>query len=93
MDKKEKPRKLTKKQKILKAMEIPVSGVKLCISDDIKAEIEGCTGIVIYDENEVKLTAGKLTVGFIGSNMQITQYDSKLTVIEGFINSVSYERG
>lgn len=93
MDKKEKPKKLTKKQKILKAMEIPVSGVKLCISDDIKAEIEGCTGIVIYDENEVKLSAGKLTVGFIGSNMQITQYDSKLTVIEGFISSVSYERG
>lgn len=93
MNKKEKPKKLTKKQKILKAMEIPVSSVKLCISDDIKAEIEGCTGIVIYDENEVKLSAGKLTVGFIGSNMQITQYDSKLTVIEGFINSVSYERG
>lgn len=93
MDKKEKPKKLTKKQKILRAMEIPVSGVKLCISDDIKAEIEGCTGIVIYDENEVKLTAGRLTVGFIGSNMQITQYDSKLTVIEGFINSISYERG
>ena len=93
MGKKEKAKKLTKKQKLLKAMEIPISGVKLFVSDDIKAEIEGCTGIMTYEENEVRLSAGKLLIGFIGSNLQITQYDSRLTVIEGFINSVSYERG
>jgi len=88
-----KTKKMTKKQKLLKAMEIPISGVKLFVSDDIKAEIEGCTGIMTYEENEVRLSAGKLLIGFIGSNLQITQYDSRLTVIEGFINSVSYERG
>ena len=93
MGKREKTKKLTKKQKILKAMEIPISGVRLLVSDDNRAEIEGCTGIVIYDENEVKLSAGKLAIGFVGSNLQITQYDSRLTVIEGFINSVNYERG
>jgi hypothetical protein len=63
------------------------------MTDDIRAEIEGCTGIVIYDENEVRLSAGRLAIGFVGSNLQITQYDSTLTVIEGFISAVNYERG
>lgn len=86
-------RRLTKKQRFLKAMEIPISGVKLCVSDDVRAELEGCKTILTYDENEIKLSAGKLKIGFIGSNLQITQYDDRLTVIEGIINSVSYERG
>lgn len=93
MGKREKAKKLTKKQKFLKAVQLPVSGIKLRVTDDIRAEVEGCTGIVIYDENEVKLSAGKLAIGFIGSSLQITQYDSTLTVIEGFINAVNYERG
>lgn len=93
MRKREKTKKLTKKQKILKAAQLPLSGVKLRISDDIRVELEGCTGILVYDENEVKLSAGKLSIGFAGSNLQITQYDGNLTIIEGFINAVSYERG
>ena len=93
MEKKEKPRKLTKKQMLLKAVQLPVGGVKLRVIDDIRAEIEGCTGIIVYDENEVKLSAGRLAIGFVGSNLQIAQYDSNLTIIEGFINCVNYERG
>lgn len=93
MGKKQKTQKLSAKQKIFRAMAIPLNGVRLCVSDNIKAEIEGCTGIIIYDENEVKLSAGRLILRFVGSSLQITQYDNKLTVIEGFISSVSYERG
>ena len=93
MAKTENVKKLTKKQRFLKAVEIPISGVKLYISDDVRAEIEGCRSILTYDENEIKLSAGKLKIGFVGSDLQITQYDDRLTVIEGFINSVNYERG
>ena len=93
MSKKEKNNKITKKQKILKSMEIPISGIRLEIRDDVRAELEGCTGILAYDENEVKLSVGKLIIGFAGSNLQITQYDRQMTVIEGIINMVRYERG
>ena len=90
---KEKPQRLTKKQRFLRTMEIPLSAVRLCVSDNIRAEVEGCTGIAAYEENEVELLAGKLRIGFVGSDLQIIQYDGRLTVIEGFINCVKYERG
>ncbi len=89
----EKNNKITKKQRLLRSMEIPISGIRLEISDDISAELEGCTGILAYDENEVRLSAGKLIICLVGSNLQITQYDKQMTVIEGIINMVRYERG
>ncbi|MBR5774493.1 MAG: YabP/YqfC family sporulation protein [Clostridia bacterium] len=93
MSKSEKPRRLTKKQRFLRAVEIPISAVRLCVSDDIRAQIEGRTTILAYEENEVRLLAGRLKISFVGTDLQITQYDSERTVIEGLIQSVSYERG
>ena len=93
MGKNENIKKLTKKQKLLKTMEIPISSVSVSLSDDIKAQVEGCDSIILYDDSEVKLSAGKFIINFVGSNLQITRYDSVLTVIEGFINMVQYERG
>ncbi|MBR5272652.1 MAG: YabP/YqfC family sporulation protein [Clostridia bacterium] len=93
MRSKDKPMKLTKKQKLLKAMEFSIGGVKLYMIDNIRAEVEGCKSIVAYDEWGVKLLTDKFVVGFEGSGLQITRYDSAMTIIEGFINTVQYERG
>ena len=84
---------LTKKQRIMKSMALPLGGVRLHVTDNIRAELEGCTGILAYDENEVRLSVGKLIVSLVGVDLQITRYDSEMTVIEGLVSTIRYERG
>lgn len=90
---KDKSMKLTGKQKLFRAMEFSFGGVKLSMTDNIKAQVEGCRGIASYDETQVRLLTDKFILGFTGNSLQITRYDNIMTIIEGFIDSVQYERG
>ena len=92
MKSKDKSKKLTTRQKLFKAMEFSFGGVRLSMTDNIKAQVEGCKGIVTYDEECVRLLTDKFILGFTGNSLQITRYDNIMTIVEGFIDSVHYER-
>ena len=86
---------LTPKQRLLRAVELPLTSVgksvKITLSDNIRADIEGAQGIIEYDDSIVKLRAGKLTVILLGRDLRITEYSEALTAVEGIINNLSYE--
>ena len=83
-------------QRILKETEIPLltlgSGVRVTVSDNLRADIEGAEGIVDYDNNTVKLKSKKLVITITGNDLCINQYSDAMTSVEGFIHFVGYER-
>ena len=94
---KEKEKKvLTRKQRLLRAMDMPYGSmgksIRLYICDNVRAEFEGADTILEYDENVVKLGVGKLIITLIGDRFQIHEYSGDITVVEGLISEVKYEK-
>lgn len=54
------------------------------------AVVDGCDGIVDYDDEKVILRAGRLTVRFLGRNLKLKRLTENSAVIEGFISAVEY---
>ena len=53
--------------------------------------IDGCRGILEYEEDKIKLNTGNLLVSFIGSNLEIKVYSDIQTVVVGDIISIEFE--
>ena len=53
--------------------------------------IEGCKGILEYEEGKIRLNCGRLVIGFIGDGIEITAYSDIQTVITGNIFSIEFE--
>ena len=93
----EKERKaLSPKQRFLRAMELPYNSmgkcIKLFVFDNVRAQLEGVDSIIEYDENIVKLGSGKTVITFVGDKFKISEYSPEITVVEGAINEVRYDR-
>lgn len=54
------------------------------------AVVDGCDGIVDYDDEKVILRTGRLTVRFLGRGLKLKRLTENSAVIEGFIGSVEY---
>lgn len=54
------------------------------------AVVDGCDGIVDYDDEKVILRAGRFTVRFLGRNLKLKRLTESSAVIEGFISAVEY---
>ena len=52
--------------------------------------IEGCQGILIYDENLIKIKVKKMLVSFFGRNLSVKCLTSDSLIILGFITSVEF---
>ena len=55
-----------------------------------EASIDGCRGVVEYDENYIKLNAGKGTMTLYGSNLQIVSYNDASLLITGKIERIEF---
>lgn len=64
--------------------------VKIELSANREACVEGCKGIIEYYDTLIKLNIGNGTVSFCGKNLHISVYNPDVTVITGIINSVQY---
>lgn len=68
-----------------------LSGVsQIEIAGNREAVIDGCQGILEYDENNIKLTTGKMAVRFSGRALQIKVLTHDSAVIEGFISNIEF---
>jgi len=60
------------------------------LSGNREVIIDGCRAILEYDENLIRLNAGKLSVRFTGRGLTIRNLKRDSVIIEGFIVSVEF---
>lgn len=81
-------------QKLTGMLDIPpsaLSGIpQIELAGNREAIIDGCQGVLEYDENIIKLTTGKMSVKFTGRGLQIKVLTHDSAVIEGFINNIEF---
>ncbi|MCR4616024.1 MAG: YabP/YqfC family sporulation protein [Clostridiales bacterium] len=81
-------------ERIGNGLELPAEGlpgnaqIELC--GNKKAIVSGCRGVLEYDEKNVCVSAGKLSVRFSGANLCISFYRDGEAVICGEIVSVGF---
>ncbi len=65
-------------------------GALVQITGNRSAVVDGCDGIVDYDDEKVILRAGRLTVRFSGRGLRLKRLTENSAVVEGFISTVEY---
>lgn len=70
-------------------MECDHSGI-LTVTANRRAVLEGCDGMVDYDEEAMVLRAGRLQIRVNGRGLKIKRLTGTLAVIEGMIESIEY---
>ncbi|HHW46535.1 MAG TPA: sporulation protein [Clostridiales bacterium] len=77
-----------------RALELPPGtlekGPHIELSTNREAVVDGCRGVIDYNEDRIKLNLGRGTVTFKGRNLQISSFNQSLAVIRGFILSLEF---
>lgn len=81
-------------EKLTDILDIPptaFSGVpQIELAGNREAVIDGCQGILEYDEDNIKIATGKMAVRFTGRGLQIKVLTHDSAVIEGFIRNIEF---
>lgn len=62
--------------------------IELC--GNCEAIVEGCRGVLEYNDKFIKLDTGRLTVAFSGSDLCLGTFQLEQTVIHGSIISIEF---
>ena len=65
-------------------------GVKIEVYSNKEAIIEGCKGIIEYNEEYIKINIGRGSVVFTGKELYAYSYFCETLVIKGRINNIEY---
>lgn len=71
-------------------MERGKNGALVTLTGNRLAVVDGCDGIIDYDDEKILLRAGRLTVRFSGRGLALRRLTENSAVIEGFISQVEY---
>lgn len=63
------------------------------LSGNLRAVVDGCDGIVDYNEEMVILRAGRLTLRFEGQGLRLMRLTESSAVIEGRVHQLVYTYG
>ena len=55
-----------------------------------RASLEGSTGILLYDENCIKINTAKTVITFEGRGLRVKCIGGSCVEIEGFITAISF---
>lgn len=55
-----------------------------------EVNIEGCKGVIEYNDEEIKLNIGKNEIKFLGTDLEIKSYFSEQITIIGNIMTIEY---
>lgn len=95
MQRKKDPSKTIKKELIKTALDIPqslnASLAHIEAEGNREIAVDGCKGILEYDENRIKINTGSLVITFCGSDLEIKVYSDVQTVITGEIITIEFE--
>ena len=83
-----------KLQSVVSKMQMPAGAVPNCTHFEMNSNreviIEGCKGILQYDENIIRINTGKMETSFLGRNLSIKCLTPDSLVVEGFIKSIEF---
>lgn len=65
-------------------------GAVVSITGNRCAVVDGCDGVMDYDEERVILRTGRLTVRISGRGLRLTSLTENSAVIQGTIGAVEY---
>ena len=81
-------------KKAVKALELPVSVVnnqaRIEITGNSELVIDGCKGILLYDDDGIKINTGKNSVLITGHNLLVASYIDETMIITGQIHNVGF---
>lgn len=79
---------------IARMLDLPPSALvglpQIEIAGNQEAVIGGCQGILEYDENVIKLTAGRLILKFTGRNLQVRVLTHDSAIVAGTITGIEF---
>ena len=85
---------LTTKVKLTQELEIPQAALRgvshMELSGNREAIVEGCKGVVEYDEGIIRLNLGKNIVRFTGTGLSIRTLTLEQAIITGNILSIDF---
>lgn len=80
--------------RLSRLLDLPSSAIskipQIEVSGNREAIIEGCQGVLEYDESSIKLNAGKMSIHFTGRNLQIKVLTHDSAVVEGYITGILF---
>ena len=83
-----------KAQNIINSMQIPQGAVfnttHFEINGNTEVVVDGSKGILAYDENMIKINAGKMITTFFGRGLTIKCLTPDSLVVQGFITSIEF---
>jgi len=89
-----KKRKDTIVKKFAEEMQIPESAVRNIFRIEMRSqtdiEIEGCAGIVEYDETFISLNLCNCILGISGNNLEIKSFSEMQVIISGSITQLNF---
>ena len=81
-------------QKVAGALQLPPGmlsgGARFEMNGNREVIVDGCRNVLEYNENEVRINAGKMIVSFMGRGMTLKCLTPDSLVIEGFITSIEF---
>lgn len=79
---------------LTKSLDIPSSVLggmcQIELTGNREAVIEGCQGVLEYDETRIKLATNQMSVQFDGRNLQLKVLTHSSAVVEGFITGIAF---
>ncbi len=86
--------KLSVPQKAAKMLEVPLSAFggipSLELTGNREMTVEGCKGVLEYDEDVVKLNLGKMILQVRGRDLNIKGLTDDSAVLEGYFLSIEF---
>lgn len=83
-----------KKRLLPEVFDIPgmaLSGIAhIEMAENREAVVDGCQGVVEYDESTIKLATGKMVIKFTGRGLQIKTLTHDSAVVSGFITAIEF---
>lgn len=81
-------------ERLVQSMDIPRLAMKGCphieMEGNREAIIDGCIGILEYDEDRIALNLGSIGIRFCGTDMRIVSFETQRTVICGCFATVEF---
>lgn len=80
--------------KVINAMQLPPGALfgtaHFEINGNREVIVDGCKGVLEYDETKVRINTGKMVTSFLGRRLTIKCLTSDSLIVEGFITSIEF---
>lgn len=77
-------------QKKTEKLRLPAPEPHIELLGNREIVVDGCKGVVEYDENLIKLNTGELVLGLTGADLLIKSFDCDMAIITGKIAEITF---